>query len=213
MEEFITQNSNAIFALIGTLLGTCVTGAINYFTKTKETKLRLAEKLLNKKIEAHESLIRLIGLIRSMVLKGGQTVDGDLIRFPKIMESRESMEIFLDQFNLVQSNCDRWFSANLKREMSFFLDYFVNLNEYSRLAEDEAIQDAGILIRTDFILIANSLEDIAHDFFNKDMIRLKYKTDRKWHKYPIKKTMKRLGQTEFYKNKDKIREILYKKCT
>lgn len=39
------------------------TGIINYVSKTKESKLRLTEKLLDKKLMAHESLINIANLI------------------------------------------------------------------------------------------------------------------------------------------------------
>src|SRR5690606_7469999 len=108
---------------------------------------------------------------------------------------------FLEAFVSVQNRCDRWFSASVKREVSFFLDYFVNLNEHSRDASDNSLQEAGVVIRNDFIDIASSLENCAHQFFNKDLLKLNYKTDRNWHKYTPKETLAKLDKTEFYKHK------------
>ena len=187
MEEFLTNNTSAIFALAGTFIGAFTTGLINYFLKTKETKLRLTEKLLDKKLDAHESLINTVNLIRSMVLLGGEDSKGELKRCPLIMNSKKNMNDFLEQFMIMQNNSDKWLSSSIKREISFFLDYFVNLNEDCRNSADEEIQEVGVIIRNDFIDIAIRLEDCAHKFFNKDMLRLKYKTDRNWHKYSVKK--------------------------
>ena len=209
MEEFLIKNASAVFALIGALMGTFITGVITYKTKTKEAKLRITEKLLDRKLAAHESLINTVGIIRSMVLLGGEDERGELLRCPLIMESRKNMDDFLAHFNKVQNESDRWLSTKLKKEISFFLDYFVNLNVHSKNGTDEALQSVGAIIRNDFIDIALELENCAHEFFNNDMLKLIYKTDRGWHKYSNDLTIKKLNETEFYKNKSEILKILY----
>jgi len=208
MKVFLANNAPAIFALAGVIFGTLATGFINYMSVTKEMKLRLTEKLLDKKLEAHESLLNIVVLIRTMVLAGGEDRIGELKRHPLIMDSTKNMNDFLDQFNAVHNTAERWLSSPIKREVSFFLDYFVNLNEFARTANDEALQEAGSVIRNDFIDIALRLENCAHDFFNKDMLRLNYKTDREWHKFPVEETLRKLDETQFYKNKKLIIKIL-----
>lgn len=208
MEEFLVQNASAIFALSGATLGALISGVISYATKTKEAKLRITEKLLDKKLEAHESLLSIVSWIRTMVLLGGEDGEGELKRCPIIMESQKNKNEFIEAFVSVQNRCDRWFSASVKREISFFLDYFVNLNEHSRGASDLSLQEVGVIIRNDFIDMASTLEDCAHQFFDNDLLKLNYKTDRRWHKFTRQKTLDKLGKTEFYKNKNQICQIL-----
>ncbi len=209
MNAFLTSNAPAIFALAGVIFGTLVTGMISYLSVTKEMKLRLTEKLLDKKLAAHESLLNIVGLIRTMILAGGEDEKGELKRHPLIMDSKVHMSDFLDQFNAVHNTAERWLSSPIKKEVSFFLDYFVNLNEHSRNSSDEALRESGVIIRDDFIDIALRLENCAHVFFNKDMLKLNYKTDRNWHKYSTKETLKKLDETEFYKNKKRVMNILH----
>ena len=90
MDEFLIKNASAIFALIGAILGTTITGTITYATKTKEAKLRITEKLLDKKLAAHESLINLVGIIRTSVILGGEDENGELNRCPLIMQNRKN---------------------------------------------------------------------------------------------------------------------------
>lgn len=208
MEEFFIQNASAIFALLGAAVGAFITGLISYAAKTKESKLRITEKLLDKKLEAHESLLSIVSWIRTMVLLGGEDSQGELKRCPIIMESQKNKNEFLEAFVSVQNRCDRWFSASVKREVSFFLDYFVNLNEHARDASDLSLQEAGVIIRNDFIDIASTLEGCAHQFFDNDLLKLNYKTDRGWHKFTRQRTLDRLEKTEFYKNKNQICQIL-----
>jgi hypothetical protein len=70
----------------------------------------------------------------------------------------------------------------------FIPDYFVNLYEQSHASSDEAPKEAGVLLRTDFIDFAARLEGCAHDFFNKDLMKLKLRGDRGRHKYPRERT-------------------------
>ena len=83
------------------------------------------------------------------------------------MNSKKNMDDFLEQFMIMQNNSDKWFSSSIKREIGFFLDYFVNLNEHCRNSADEEIQEVGVIIRNDFIDIAVRLEDCAHNFLTK----------------------------------------------
>lgn len=208
MEEFLVKNASAVFALSGAIVGALITGLINYATKTKESKLRVTEKLIDKKLEAHESLLSIVSWIRTMALLGGEDNEGQLKRCPVIMESQKNKDDFLTALVSVQNRYDRWFSALVKKEVSFFLDYFVNLNEHSRGASDISLQEAGVIIRNDFIDMANELDNCAHQFFNKDLLKLNYKTDRNWHKYTQRETLSRLEKTAFYKNKKQIIQVL-----
>lgn len=208
MAEFLINNASAVFALLGALSGAIVTGVINFSLKKRETKLRITEKLLDKKLDAHETLIEITNVIRSMALLGGKDHDNELKRSPLIMQSRKNMDDFLTELMKVQTKADRWLSAAAKREVSLFLDYFVNLNEYARNSSDTALQEAGVLVRNDFLDFALRLENCAHDFFNRDLMKLKFRTDRGWHKYPKEKTLEELGETELFKQKQKVIEIL-----
>ncbi len=146
-----------------------------------------------------------------MVLLGGADDEGELKRTPSIMESKENMDNFTLDFTVMQIKSDRWLSAKLKREMSLFLDYFVNLKELCRGAKDQNMQEAGVLIRNDFLDFSARLEELAHEYFNSDLMRLKYKTDQSWHKYPVETTHKKLDETILFQRKSKIYEILHNK--
>lgn len=206
--EFLINNASAVFAIIGALTGAIVTGFINFLLKERETKLRITEKLLDKKLEAHEALIEITNVIRTMVLLGGADHENKLKRSPLIMQSQKNMDDFLTELTKVQTKTDRWLSTATKREVSLFLDYFVNLNEYARNSSDEALQEAGVLVRNDFIGFALRLEDCAHDFFNNDLMKLKYRTDRDCPKYQNERTHDELNKTELFKQKQKVIEVL-----
>lgn len=206
--EFLMKNASAIFALAGVLSGALITGAISYLLKTKETRLRLTEKVLDRKLGAHERVIDIANLLRSMVIIGGDDNDGELKRTPMILKNRKNMDDFMAEFMKMQTEADRWLSARVKREISLFIDYFVNVYEHFRYSTDESIQEAGVFVRNDFIDFSLRIENVAHEFFNNDLLKLRFKTDRDWHKYPKEKTFRELDKTEFFKRKDEIISVL-----
>lgn len=208
MIEFFEKYSTAMFALSGVVVGALIPAIFNLFSITKETKLRLIEKVLNKKLEAHEHLITVANQMRTMVALGGPDQDGELKRTPALMETQENFSNFLVDYTVMQTKCDRWFNSKLKREMSLFLDYLVNLRDACREADEINLKEAGSIIRNDFIEFSSRLEDVAHEYFNNDLLRLSYKTDRKWHKHPKEKTLAELNKTVFFQRKQEIINIL-----
>lgn len=208
LKDFLITNASAIFAITGAVIGATLTGLINYFSKTKDVKLRIIEKLIDKKLLAHEKIINLIQKIRTMRHLGGFDENNDAKRCPIVMYSHENMDNFLDDYMTTIKESERWLSAPLKQELNFFVDYFNTLRHWAQNSTDENMQKAGILIKYDFITIASSLENSAHNFFNEDMLKLNYKTDRNWHKYKLEETKEKLKNTELFKNEYEILKIL-----
>jgi len=202
--EFIQLHASAIFALLGAIFGSLLTGIFGYISKSKETKLRITEKVVDRKLQAHDNLIDLIGLIRTMILLGGWDDERELKRTPQIMLGQQEFSDFLIKFSNMRNSSERWFSFGVKREISLFLDYIVTLKELVRTASDEQLQEIGSLIRYDFIEFSVKIEDSAHDFINKDLLKLDHKIDRKWHKYKLDETTKKLEDTRLFKLRETI---------
>lgn len=208
--EFLEKNASAIFALLGAISGSLLTGLFGYIAKSKETKLRVTEKIIDKKIQAHDNLIDLISLIRTMVLLGGWDDLKELKRTPQAMLGQQEFSDFLVRYTNMRNSSERWFSFTLKREISLFLDYIVTLKELARTASDEQLQEIGSLIRYDFIEFAVKIENAAHVFINRDLLTLNHKTDRRWHKYKLDDTIKKLNDTRLFKLRETIESMILK---
>lgn len=212
MIEFLQQNASAIFALLGAVFGSTLTGFFGFISKSKETKLRITEKVIDRKLQAYDNLIDFIGLIRTMVLLGGWVSGRDgqneLKRTPHAMFSHQNFDDLLVEFSSMKNSSERWFSYSVKREMSLFLDYMVTLKELVRRASDQQLQEIGVMLRDDFIEFAVKIEDTAHDFLNKDLLKLDHKTDRKWHKYKPEETIEKLESTRLFRLRETIEIVI-----
>ncbi len=208
--EFLQKNASAIFALLGVISGSLLAGVFGYISKSRETKLRITEKVVDRKLQAHDNLIDFIGQVRTMVLLGGWDGERELKRTPQTMIGQQEFSDFFVSFSSMRNSSERWFSFGVKREISLFLDYVVSLKELVRTASDEQLQEIGSLIRYDFIEFAVKIEDSAHDFINKDLLKLNHKADRKWHKYKPDETIKKLCETRLFKLREIIEKMLLK---
>ena len=208
MEQIIKDNASAIFALLGTLAGATLTFVGTWILQSQEAKNRLLEKVLDKRIQAHEKVIELSKFLRQMTSLGYAEKDGGLARTPVIMMSHESFDDFLLKFSQSGADSSTWLSTEVTRELNFVQDYFVNLYEFLRNVQSDKFPEIGRVIRQDFIDFSSSIEKLAFDFFAKDLTKMKLNDLHQWHKYPVKTTQKRLNETAFLKNKDEILKII-----
>jgi len=208
MEQIIKDNASAIFALLGTLAGATLTFVGTWILQSQEARNRLLEKVLDKRIQAHEKVIELSKLLRQITSLGYAEKDGELARTPVIMLSHESFDDFLLKFSQAGAESSTWLSTGVTRELNFVQDYFVNLYEFLRDVQPDKFPEIGRIIRQDFIDFSSSLEKLAFDFFAKDLTKMRLNDLSQWHKYPLKTTQKRLNETAFLKNRDEILKII-----
>lgn len=208
MEQIIKDNASAIFALLGTLAGATLTFVGTWILQSQEARNRLLEKVLDRRIQAHENIIELSKLLRGMISLGYAEKEGELARTPSVMASQESFDEFLWNFSQTSTKSSTWLSTEVTHEIYFVQDYFINLSEFLRNVKSDKFPEIGRLIRQDFIDFSSSLEKLSFDFFAKDLTKMKLNDLNQWHKYPVKTTQERLSETAFLKNKDEILKII-----
>ncbi|MGF1679658.1 hypothetical protein [Photobacterium minamisatsumaniensis] len=208
MEELLTKNASAVFAILGVLLGAIVTGLFGYYGKSRETKLKLAEKFVDKKLEAHDQIINLANSMRTMVVVEGEHEGNELPRYPALFSNRQQFDDFLSYLNQVQTQSERWLSAELKRELCFFIDYIVTLRKWTEQVNDIGLPRLGVALRNDFIDISGRIEDAAHDFINNDVVKINFKTDRRWHKFKPEETERMFSRTVLVRRKPELQLIV-----
>jgi hypothetical protein len=210
MEQLIIDNISAIFALLGTLLGALLTLVGTWFLQSRANKAHLLEKILDRRIQAHENIIEMSKLLRMMDSLGYSEIDGELVRYPNIMASKESLDDFLYKFAQTAKVSSTWLSTEVIREVYFAQDYFIYLYEMLRPKESATFPEIGRIIRQDFINISDTLEKYSFDYFKNDLTKLKVNDLSKWHKYPLEITKKRLGETILFQKMDELNKQFLK---
>jgi hypothetical protein len=210
----MTFNDNeiiiALIAFIGVMVGTIITSIVNIFVTKKETKLRVLEKVFDKRIQAYENILFLVKLIRTVNPTNKANERGYLLTYPISLNSKNSFSEFKDDLLIGIDKNLHWLNIELVRELYLLQDYFVNLDILVNDLEEEKIIELGLIIKQDFIHFAMNIENLAFDFFRKDIYNLKINKNKEWHKYEKTESRKRLQNTLLFSKKNEI-EKLYAK--
>lgn len=188
----------------GAVIGALVTLLATWGQSKRELRSRLWEKVLDRRIEAHERVIMFAKTMRTMVTLGYEEAPGELARAPAALMSYDGFNEWYLQFYEASNLGSTWLSTELTRELNLLQDYLVNLDLFLRRIKPDASPHVGVILRQDFIDFSTSIEKLAFQFFSQDLAKLRLNDLRKWHKYPRKETERRLDRTVLLSRKDEL---------
>ncbi len=204
MEEFIQRNSSAIFGLLGVFGGGAISFVTAWLLRKRDYNLRLWDKLLDRRIKAHENVITLAIEMRVIVAVGGVEDNGEVARAPQMLVSKDEFENWFIRFTQLTQGGSTWLSTETKREFNLVQDYLVTLHQYLVGVSSDDYLEIGRIIRHDFIHLSSELEKRAFNFFEHDVHQLKLNKLNEWHKYQRDETEKRLHGTVLLQKWDKV---------
>lgn len=196
MKEFLEANASIFIGLGGAVGGALILLVVGWLLRKRDYDLRLWDKFIERRIQAHENLINIALEMRVMVGPGTVDENGEVIRAPRVLLSQESFEQWFTRAISTWVAGSTWLATDAKREASFLQDYLVTLYlQLQRVPSDDYLS-VGRVIRQDFLDISASLERAAFSFFERDARRLKLSNLDDWHKYPREQTELRLKDTQ-----------------
>lgn len=111
IKEFIDSNASAVFGLLGALGGGLVSFLASWLLKKREYNLRLWDRLLERRIKAHENVIRVALEMRVVVPLGETEENGEAARAPQVLRSREDFNQWLIQFTQLTLEGSTWLTT------------------------------------------------------------------------------------------------------
>lgn len=199
---------SSLIGITGVILGSIITHFFNLKVKSKEVKLRIIEKVFDKRMIAHENVLDIVKLLRSVIPTGLVDNYNNIIGFPVCLKSRSILINYRDEiFQTIHIN-SHWFDTILTKELSFVQDYFMTLENVISEVSDDNISKIGLIVKQDFINISTKLEDITFNFFRSDIYKISINKLNEWHKYPVDITRARLEETELFRRRDEIDKII-----
>ena len=193
---------------MGALGGGLVSFLASWLLKKREYNLRLWDKLLERRIRAHENVIAVALEMRVMVALGATEQNGEVARAPQVLCSKEDFERWFKRFTQLTMERSTWLTTEIKRELNFVQDYLVTLYENLTGVPSEKYLLIGQVIRQDFIDLSSDLEKKSFAFFVKEVRQLKLNSLKEWHKYSRSETETRLKKTALLSQFEKIRRIV-----
>lgn len=196
MYEFLVAHASILLATGGAVGGALISLFVGWILRKRDYDLRLWERLLDRRLKAHESLIDIALEMRVMVALGTVDEQGEVLRVPKALVSKEAFNRWFDRAINNGVAGSTWLATNAKREANFLQDYLVTLHLHLQSVPSQAYPVVGAIIRQDFVDISSSLERAAFAYFEKDARRLVLSNLAEWHKYPREETERRLKNTQ-----------------
>jgi hypothetical protein len=202
--QFFQQNASAVFALLGAAGGGFLSFLGTWLLRKREYDLHLWEKLLDRRISAHEAVIQTALELRGMVPLGGVDRQGEALRAPSLLRSKEVFEAWFQQATARTGPGTTWLTVEAKRELNYLQDYLLTLYMHLGRVPSASYPTVGVIVRDDFIKLSGDLEKCAFRFFESDIHRLEAADLRSWHKYPLEETQRRLKETNLIQRCDEI---------
>lgn len=191
---------------MGAFLGCSFSFFTTWAIKNREYSLRIWDRLLDRRIKAHENLLVIANEMRVMVTLGGHKYDGELARAPKVLISKEIFEKWFVRFAQLSQEGNTWLTTKAKRELNFIQDYLITLHTNLSLTPSENYLAVGQVIRLDFINLSSGLEKAAFDYFENEIAKRKLNKISDWHKYPRNETESRLSSTALLSNWESVQK-------
>lgn len=199
-----------IIGLIGLIIGSILTFLFSSNLKSKETKLKISEKLIDKRIDAHEHVLKLAKLMRSSHTENQFNSEKGLITYPLVFLSEDNYRDWRVKYFSVTNEYSHWLSTPVLNELFYIQDYLVNLDETLENVHKENFKPIGIILKIDFIEMATNLERQVVKYFEKGWENLSIKKKGNY-KLPKKDTLKRLKNSNFTKRYLEISKYFYEK--
>lgn len=206
--EVLSNNIAAVFGLLGVAVGVILSHFSNISLRTHDLKLRLREKVLDKRIVAHEKVITLAKSLRTMVNIGVVLEDDELARAPYFLITHEAFNEYQATFTSVFGESSTWLDIELTKELNLLQDYSVNLDQIVRQASPELLPVIGNVVRQDFVDFSSEIEKKAYTFFEKDLENLQLGRLSEWHKYSREESERRLRFTQLFIRREEINRII-----
>ncbi len=211
MEALLQEHASAIFGLLGASLGGFLSFIAAWAMKNREYSLKIWDRLLERRIKAHENLIAVAIEMRVMVALGGFDPDGEVTRSPQVLISKEEFEHWMIRFVQLTREETTWLTIKAKREVNFVQDYLVTLHTNVASAPSDKYLSVGRIIRQDFIDLSSALEKVAYEYFENEIEKRQLSDLAEWHKYPRQKTETRLSGMLLISKWDSVKEVLAEK--
>lgn len=205
IDQFLSANSSAVFGLLGALGGGILSFIASLILKRRDLTHQIRAKLVDKQISAHEIVLSLAQEMRVMVSSGVFAQDGEVDRWPNLLQSAEVFDDWLNKFTLSQRPISSWLTTTAKREVAYVQDYLVTLHVHLKDVPNEEYPALARVVRQDFIDLSSSLEKAAFAYFEKGILRARPDNLSAWHKYKRPVTERRLKATSLAKNFDMFR--------
>ena len=205
--ELLNSLLIAGIGLLGVILGIITSNIITWKLKSKESRLRILEKIFDKRLNAHEEFLSIPKLMRTTISDQETDERNYFITYPAILDTKENFENFSFKFYQSTNFCSHWFEENLRKEIFFAQDYFQNVTLILKEIPEKNCQEFAKIIKSDFKEIADNLEEKILDFLLIDIHKINLNSKNRNFEYSKKVKKERLESTKLIAKWNEIQAL------
>ena len=202
--EFINSIIIAAIGLFGVVLGVVVSNIISWKLKSKESRLRIKEKIFDRRLKAHEEILEITKLLRTMVSSHEIDQKSYFITYPGVLSSKKDFENFIWKFHNAVNFNSHWLEWELRKEIFYAQDYIQNVQKHLNEIPDEKIIEYAKLLKTDFKSLADILEEKTINFLLIDIHKINIDPKNRKFQYSTSERKRKINNTELIKKLNEI---------
>ncbi len=193
--------------LLGVILGVIISNLVTWKLKSKESRLRILEKLFDKRLKAHEEFLEIPKMMRTTI--SNQEIDEAeyFVTYPFILDTKETFEDFSFKFYNATNFSSHWFEEELRKEIFFAQDYFQNLKKQLSEIPEKNCHEFAKIVKPDIKEIADILEEKTLDFLLIDIHKMNLKSKNRNFEYSDRTKKERLHKMKLMTDWDKIKAL------
>lgn len=212
MKEILSEVDliTPVFTLLGVMIGTILSFITSWLLKSRETKLKISTQLIEKRIEAHEKVLILAKSMRATFSLDKVNAESEYITYPLIFHNKTNYQDWRNNFFFITNEHSHWLGRDILRELFYIQDYIVNLDKRINKLPEENYISIGVILKADFVYMAENLEKNVVDYFERGWKTLKIQSKRSGIKLPRKESISRLNNSNLFKRHLEIYRYLNK---
>lgn len=194
MNDFLNNNSSAIFGLLGAMVGSVATLIVNRL----EFGARNREKIIDDQINAHKNIIVAIKDLRDTTEYKGSL-------HPCFLQNKSTLAEWINSFFRAVNDNSSWLSEDTLKELFFFQQYcFAVVKITENVKKPEYIRNIGNILSSDFQDFANIIENHCFQYLNNKAIKGKVIKFSQWPMYTEEEVWRRNQRMALFVRKTEI---------
>lgn len=166
------MDSTFLSTILGILIGYILSFLTTWLLKTRETSLRIQEKIIEKKLIAYERVFDISNELIN-IKWNVQADDSENETHPAIMNSVDNYKKWQTLFYKAFDS-SIWWEEDMKIEFYFIQKYFNVITKLVINGNNEQLIKLGIIVSKDFEEISIGLEKLTKEYLEKRIFKLKF---------------------------------------
>jgi len=209
--RLLRDNISAVFTLLGVVVGSLLSFLSTSALRMREARLRVTEKIIDQRIQAHEEIARwATSLSNGYGVGHYRDAERTSVFAPGFMLSSDKFGEWKQEFSEIWDRYGFWISAGLHRELRLLSAYVQELSKILAHGYPENIWIVGVMIYEDFPAFMMQIQNQCYRYLTSDALMLRAPSQRVTLAPEAEAAIKRkreLAHTVLFSQRERIEKL------